>query len=97
VKQVLLSEHCRLSSILIAEMKSPVTYKLFVITCIIPIQVAGAVLRDSSGCDALADQVLSSLSTRQSEGVNEDALGGGERDEVGNLYVCTCACFSGVE
>ena len=97
MKQVLLSEHRRLSAILIAKMKTPVTYELFVITCIIPIKVAGAVLRDSSGCDALADQVLSSLSTRQSEGVNEDALGGGERDEVGNLYVCTCACFSGVE
>jgi hypothetical protein len=60
-----------------------------------PIQVAGAVLRDSSGCDALADQVLSSLQTRQSEGVNEDALGGGERDEVCGSSVH--ACVGGVE
>jgi hypothetical protein len=63
----------------------------------VPVQVAGAVLRDSSGCDALADQVLSSLQTRQSEGVNEDALGGGERDEVCGSRVHFYACFGGFE
>lgn len=47
--------------------------------------MAGAVLRDSSGCDALADQVLSSLQARQSVGANEDSLGGGDRDEVSGL------------
>jgi hypothetical protein len=72
-------------------------YELLVSFFMVPIQVAGAVLRDSSGCDALADQVLSSLQTRQTEGVNEDALGGTERDEVCGSSVHTCACFGGVE
>ena len=34
------------------------------------VQITGAVLRDSSGCDALADQVLSSLQSRYSDAID---------------------------
>lgn len=49
-------------------------------------QMTGAVLRDTSGCDAIADQVLSSLQNRQVESSPGSASksGGGwdDRDEV---------------
>ena len=51
-------------------------------------QMTGAVLRDTSGCDAIADQVLSSLQNRQIEaglgGDSQSSAGGSweDRDEV---------------
>lgn len=53
-------------------------------------QMTGAVLRDTSGCDAIADQVLSSLQNRQIEaglgGDMQSSAGGSweDRDEVRN-------------
>ena len=52
--------------------------------------MGSAVLHDSSGCDALADQVLSSLQNRHSEDFHPKNEEGAEWDEV--LHLCAVCC-----
>ena len=57
------------------------------------VQIAGAVLRDSSGCDALADQVLSSLQSRHLDHTDTNSS---ESYEVSTHYCTSTQTLHGV-